>query len=344
MSFKYPILFAVGLVPAAVYVLRLLRLRSHKQYTLSPRATALIRLTEYQKQYRILRSKRLVLRILAIVTIMILTILSTLPSRVIEIADDAQSRDILIGLDVSNSMKDSVRSSSGSPSTRNDIANDLINTVLKDNTVDRIGLGIFISNYFLISPIMKDRTMIYDFLELEMKNKDNVLKDHLYEYGLTSGSDGSLISTSARRLCLKLDSYKSRPVESKSIIFITDAVDDDDRQASELAYKDCLGTKIKFYYLTFGSSFGFTDEPAEPDYNTDIFAKIAKDSGGKAYNISTSNTAKKVITEISNNTRSTNIESKKQKYTAESYFPLDITAAVLIIAYLGLSLLWRLVI
>lgn len=271
----------------ALYFLK----RNKKQASLQFSSLKQLKVVELSFRARLMHLP-LILKVLALVLVIIaLARPQTADSKV---KKNVEGIDIMIVLDVSDSML----IEDMKPSNRIEAAKDTIRKFVKSRLTDRIGLVIFAGEAFTMVPLTLD-------YELLLKRVDDITTAQ--EARIKDGTAlGVALANAANRL-------KDSVAKSRVMIFATDGENNSGTIDPETGLEVAKGYGIKIYSIGIGRDgptkipiyqkdiFGNkvkTYQPFESTVNEDLLGRMAKDTGGKYYRASREDSLQQVFSEI----------------------------------------------
>lgn len=196
-----------------------------------------------------------------------------------------QGRDLMLAIDVSESMKIADLELRGERTDRLSVLKQVMGRFILRRQEDRIGLILFGSQAFLHAPLTFDHETVNQFLQESA-------------IGLAGPNTaiGDAIGLAIQRL-------KDRPVSSRVLILITDGANTagniEPLQAAELAEK----SQLKVYTIGVGASeliidrgFGFGQRRVNPSADLDeaTLTAIAEQTGGQYFRAADTNQLKEI--------------------------------------------------
>lgn len=247
----------------------------------------------------------------------------------------ASGIDIVVAIDLSDSMAAEDFKRNGQPVDRVTVALEVLTKFIENRPADRIGLVAFSGKAYIISP----PTLDHDFL---LRNLHRLTIDTVPEEGTAIGS---AISASLNRL-------RDLKSKSKIIILMTDGQNNSGKIPPMTAAEAAEALGIKIYAVGVGThgvaqlprkdAFGRKIYvPMNVDIDDDALTKIAERTGGKYFRADSTDTLHRIYSEI-DRLEKTTVEVKKfQRY--QEIFRWFITAglAVLLLEILLTHTLWR---
>lgn len=202
----------------------------------------------------------------------------------------ASGVDIIIALDLSGSMESEDFMIKGERVNRLTVAKDTVKKFIEKRPNDRIGLVAFAGRAYIAAPL----TLDHDFLLANLER----LNLHTIEDGTAIGSG---LSASVNRL---------RDIRSKSkiVILMTDGVNNAGKVPPVTAAEAAKALGVKVYTIGVGirgnapfpqnTPFGKRYVMTPVDVDEPTLTAIAEKTGGKYYRADSTDTLKKVYTEI----------------------------------------------
>lgn len=247
----------------------------------------------------------------------------------------ASGIDIVVAIDLSDSMAAEDFKRLGQPVDRVTIALEVLTKFIENRPADRIGLVVFSGKAYLVCP----PTLDHDFL---IRNLNRLTIDTVPEEGTAIGSG---ISASLNRL---------RDLQSKSkiIILMTDGQNNSGKIPPAAAAEAAAALGIKIYAVGVGTrgvaqlprkdAFGRKIYvPMNVDIDDDALTKIAERTGGKYFRADSTDTLHRIYAEI-DRLEKTTVEVKKfQRYQEIFRWFIAAGLAVLLLEILLTHTLWR---
>ena len=247
----------------------------------------------------------------------------------------ASGVDIVVALDLSDSMAAEDFKRNGQPIDRVTVARDVLTKFIENRPSDRIGLVAFSGKAYIVSP----PTLDHDFL---IRNLNRLTIDTVPEEGTAIGS---AIAASLNRL-------RDLKSKSKLIILMTDGQNNSGKIPPFTAAEAAEALGIKIYAVGVGThgiaqlprkdAFGRKIYvPMNVDIDDEALTKIAERTGGKYFRADSTDTLNNIYTEI-DRLEKTTVEVKKFQRFQEIF--RGFLAAGLALLLLEITLahtLWR---
>jgi Ca-activated chloride channel family protein len=246
----------------------------------------------------------------------------------------ASGVDIVVAFDLSSSMLSEDFTIGGKRVNRVEIAKRTLEEFVRRRSSDRIGLVAFAGRAYVASPL----TLDHDFLQQNLER----LRVGLIE---DKTAIGSALTAALNRL---------REVQSKSkiVILMTDGQNNAGKVPPLTAAEAAEALGVKVYTIGVGirgqAPYPYTDPFGRPGYqmvpvdiDDETLTKMAEKTGGKYFRADSSETLRKIYTEI-DRLEKTEVEVKKyQRY--KELFPWFACGGLgLVLAEIGLAnTLWR---
>jgi Ca-activated chloride channel homolog len=257
------------------------------------------------------------LRVVALALLVIALARPQLPHDVQEIR--SESRNIVVALDISSSMK----ASDFQPGNRLEVARGVLAEFVRQRQGDLLGLVIFAGRAFLQAPLTPDADLLSEML-------DRV------DIGLLP--DGTAIGTA---LALALGQLKELPATASAIVLITDGANNTGRPTPFVAAEAAraLGIRIHTIGVSAPDSTAIDDgfiwrEGRTPDRLTTsdeaVLRRIADRSGGRYFRATDPDALTRIMTEIDPLERTEVQISETRDY--RELFPWVLLPAVLLLA------------
>lgn len=221
----------------------------------------------------------------------------------------ASGIDLVLAVDVSGSMEARDMTAGGKPSSRLAAVKGVVQRFIQDRPNDRIGLIAFAGAPYLVSP----PTLDHDWL---LKNLER-LHTGMVEDGTAIGS---ALSASVNRL-------RHEAAKSKTVILLTDGVNNAGKIQPSLAAKAAAAQGVKVYTIGVGSEgqalVPVTDEHgrtrmamAQVDVDEPTLRQIASLTSGSFFRATDTESLQKVYADIDameKTTRSIDVEAKQHE-------------------------------
>lgn len=184
----------------------------------------------------------------------------------------AEGRDLLLAVDVSGSMSTEDMPSKDGPADRLSVVKKLGGEFLARREGDRVGLVLFGSNAYLVSPLTSDRQAVQQQLQEAM-------------IGIAGGQTaiGDAIGLAWKRL-------KDMPGERKVLILITDGANTAGAITPEQAVEKIADPSLRIYTVGVGADemevhgfFGSHTTNPSADLDEKLLQDIAKKTGGRYF-------------------------------------------------------------
>ena len=217
-----------------------------------------------------------------------------------------EGRDIMLLIDSSKSMLDGGFDINNPKKDKFSVVKEIVTSFINDRKSDRIGLINFASSAFIASPLTFDKKYVEDILK----------KQRVGIVGKRTAIYDALIQA--------LYILSNSKTKSKTIILLTDGIDNMSQTRFEELVDVATKSKIKIYVIGIGK---------EQELDTQKLKQIAFVSRGKFFLASNSDTLKKIYKEID---KSETSKIKAKSYTIYKYyyyFPL-IIAIIFFMFYL----------
>jgi Ca-activated chloride channel family protein len=257
------------------------------------------------------------LRIAALTLLVLALARPQVPHDVQEIR--SKSRNIMVALDISSSMK----ATDFKPGNRLEVARDVLAQFARRREGDLMGLVIFAGRSFLQAPLTPDNALLGEML-------DRV------DIGLLP--DGTAIGTA---LALSLGQLKELPPKASAIVLITDGANNTGKPSPFVAAEAAraLGVRIHTVGVSAPDTTGIDDgfiwrEGRTPDRLTSsdeaVLRRIADRSGGRYFRATDPDALERIMTEIDPLERTDVRISETRDY--RELFPWVLLPAVLLLA------------
>lgn len=248
---------------------------------------------------------------------------------------NANGIDISLAIDLSGSMRSEDFQLKGERVNRLTIAKDVLATFINSRVNDRLGLIAFAGQAYVASPM----TLDHDFL---LQNLNRLTLETIKEDGTAIGSG----------LTAALGSLKDLSSKSRIVILMTDGQNTTGNIPPLTAAEAAAALKVKVYTVGVGirgeapmpiTDFwgrkGYQNVPV--DIDEDTLTKIADKTGGKYFRADSTETLRKIYSEI-DRLEKNEVEAKKF-FQYEELFPWVIAAglAVLLLEILLGQTVWR---
>ncbi|MBW1733158.1 MAG: VWA domain-containing protein [Deltaproteobacteria bacterium] len=148
---------------------------------------------------------------------------------------DASGIDIILGVDVSSSMKALDFTINGKPANRIDVVKRVVSRFIDERPNDRIGLVVFAGRPYMVSPL----TLDHDWLQQRLET----VKTGMVEDGTAIGS---AIASCVNRL-------RGQKAKSKVVILLTDGMNNAGKVPPLIAAEAAEALGIKVYTIGAGS-------------------------------------------------------------------------------------------
>ncbi len=247
----------------------------------------------------------------------------------------ASGIDIVVALDLSDSMAAEDFKRLGQPVDRVTIAKEVLTKFVENRPGDRIGLVAFSGKAYIVSP----PTLDHDFL---IRNLNRLTIDTIPEEGTAIGS---AISASLNRL-------RDLKSKSKIIILMTDGQNNSGKIPPMTAAEAAEALAIKIYAIGVGTrgvaqlprkdAFGRKIYvPMNVDIDDDALTKIAERTGGKYFRADSTDTLLRIYAEIDRLEKTTAEIKKFQRFDEIFHWFIAAGLAVLLLEILLSHTLWR---
>ena len=181
------------------------------------------------------------------------------------------ARDIVMAIDISNSMKTRDMFLNNRQFSRDDVVKELASQFVSKRKGDRIGLILFALNAYINSPLTLDNKTIATFI----KDADIGIADNDGEYGTAVGD----------AIALSIKSITSiKKNDNSIIILLTDGVDNSSKISPIDAAKIAAKNNIKIYTIGLGSDRNVLSNGIRVNFKS--LNDIAKITGGKGFKAS----------------------------------------------------------
>lgn len=267
MSLKWPLLLLLVLLPTAVVLWR--RMRKPKRVPVFVAETSLLsKLPSFKKVSKHARMLRIAERATLSLLLVTLLLLSARPQSMVTSYNEEKSRDIVLLLDVSGSMKPYIP-----------IALNAMERMYKENPGDRYSIVVFASRAYPVLPLTRDQVAIQQKLDLlrEVYEKDN---DPNYRFQQLSGFGtdiGEGVLGAVNRFT-DIETYKSR-----NVILLSDLQQSGgDFDPNNEFYLEKISLLPKHRI-----NFFIMQTPGEFEWS--VNTEIIEAGGGKAFEIDESN-------------------------------------------------------
>jgi Ca-activated chloride channel family protein len=247
-------------------------------------------------------ARRPVLACLSVLTLIFMALGASRPYRVHTVVDEKSRKNLMLVLDVSESMSTPDFLTNQYTISRLEAVQSVVSQFVEQRADDRIGLVVFGNGAFLQAPLTLDHKVILSLLEQ--------LRPGIAGNGTAIG-DG---------LGLGVKRTANLKNESRAIILLTDGANNSGKlnpiEAAKLAQK--FG--IKVHTIGVGSA-------AQADFDEDTLKKIATATRGVYFNAQDLNSLRGVYNEISK-LESSSEKERQHNYTTEYYW-IPALAAIL---------------
>ena len=246
---------------------------------------------------------------------------------------EASGIDIILVLDVSESMEAKDFSIGGEPATRLDAVREVTRKFIEGRPNDRIGMIAFGTRPYVVSPM----TLDHDWL---LQNLDRV------RIGLVEGATaiGSAMASAGSRL-------NDKAAKSRVIVLLTDGENNAGKIPPSTAAEALKALHIKFYSIGVGTNgsaafivrrdrLGFPVKVPVP-YNEEELKKITSVADGKFFRATDTKSLEQIYNDVDKLEKSTVAVKKYQQY--RDLFPICVmSGAGLLVAQLLLSqTIWK---
>lgn len=262
---------------------------------------------------------KLILPLLRIVGVTFIIIALARPQhRQIMESQDSEGLDIVLSMDISGSML-----AEDFTPNRLEAAKNVASEFVQNRLTDRIGLVIFSGESFTQCPLTTDQ---------------NILQEHIK--GIRSGllEDGTAIGMG---LATAVERLRNSKVKSKIIILLTDGVSNTGLIDPITALEIAKAYQIKVYTIGVGTrgtalspvpdAFGQIHmEPMPVQIDEPLLQKIAKETGGKYFRATNTNSLRSIYKDI-DQLEKTKIEINSFKRYAELFMPYALIGLLCIV-------------
>ncbi len=322
MSIKWPVLLLLLLVAVGVMLVRRFRNKKFPPVFVGE-SSVLTKLPSYQKASRRAIRLRRVERVLLAGMLIGLLLVAARPQAILTSYNQQKSRDTVLCLDVSGSMKEYIP-----------LALNTLEQVYKQNPTDRYSIVVFGSRAITVLPLTRDQIAIQQKIDMlrEVYEKDN---DPNYRFRSIPGYGtdvGEGVLTSVQRFN-DLKTYKTRNIILVSDLDQTGGDFDPESQK----YLDKIGlvpkNRINFYVLQPPLEYKFATSPQ----------RIMAASGGQLFKIDENNaqaSARQLLDQIFAQILNTTIVTGKN----EADYPYLVLGTTTVIAFawtIVVFLRWR---
>ena len=325
MRLADPLLLLLLLVPIA-YAARVWvrRRRVPSEYIGFPALTMLAdEPSSYRARWRPLLA---VLRTIALVLLVVALSRPQLPHDVREIK--LQSRNIMVALDISSSMK----AGDFQPGNRLEVARRVLREFVEKREGDLIGLVTFAGRTFLQAPLTPDTDLLGETIER-------------VDIGMLP--DGTAIGTA---LAMSLNQLKDLPAKASVIVLITDGANNTGRPSPFAAAEAARSLGVRIHAIGLS-----TADTSQADRNLiwqwgrtptrltrsdeAVLTRISSRTGGKFYRATDPEALRRIMSEIDPLEREDVTVGESRDY--EQLYQLAlIPGLILLVLELGLSLTW----
>lgn len=252
-----------------------------------------------------------------------------------KIKKNVEGIDIVIALDVSDSML----VEDMKPSNRLEAAKETIKQFVAKRTSDRIGVVIFAGESFTLVPLTLDYQLLLD----RVSEITTAASAHI--------KDGTAIGVAMANAAGRL---KDSNAKSRVMIFLTDGENNSGTIDPETGLSIAKGYGIKVYSIGIGRDgptkipiyqrdiFGNkikTYQPFESTVNEDLLSRMASETGGKYYRATKENSLQEVFSNI-DYLEKTKIDVNKYTRYTEKFPPYLVWGLVLYLLGMFLSQTW----
>ncbi len=267
MSLAWPIALLAACLPLFFVAYKRLRPKARKPQFVAE-ASALATLPSYLARTRRARRWRLAERSILIVIASCFLLLMARPQVLLKSHDQEKSRDIVLCLDTSGSMKPYIEESLNA-----------LREVYKQNPSDRYGIVVFASRPVTVLPLTRDSVAIEQKIDLltEVYVKDN---DKNYQFKSLVGY-GSDVGSGVEEAVKRFDNLETQ--KSRNLILVSDLdhFDDNSDRDAYLAKINLLPqNRINTFIMQTPLEFEFASAPPQ----------IIAVSGAQVYQIEKNNT------------------------------------------------------
>ncbi len=319
VHFEYPLAFILPVIITALYFLK----RKVAAAVPYPELTLLANLPVSWRK----RLRKPVLGFFSALTLIFLTLAAARPQRLTLLEQGDEARNLILALDLSRSMSArDFESDSGLVSRLSGVKN-VVAKFIKERQDDRIGVVIFGSTAFLLSPLTSDHNLVSQLVE-----------------GLDFGiaEDGTAIGDG---LGLSLKRLQDLPSSSKAIVLMTDGVNNSGQVEPLKAAQVAKDLGIKVHTIGIGSDdpvtirspdMIFGSSPRRVEFDEETLRQIAKSTGGIYFNAASSKGLSEIYEQIDALQKSS-LDSPKLKQVEELFSRFCAYAILSYIIYLFLA-------
>ncbi|MBW2112639.1 MAG: VWA domain-containing protein [Deltaproteobacteria bacterium] len=224
---------------------------------------------------------------------------------------DASGIDIILGVDVSSSMKALDFTINGKPANRIDVVKRVVSRFIDERPNDRIGLVVFAGRPYMVSPL----TLDHDWLQQRLET----VKTGMVEDGTAIGS---AIASCVNRL-------RGQKAKSKVVILLTDGMNNAGKVPPLIAAEAAEALGIKVYTIGAGSrgeaSVPVTDRfgnrklaRARVDIDEETLNKVARMTNAHYFRATDTDSLGRIYDEINNlektSRKITRFENRKEVF------------------------------
>ena len=290
LNLGYPIFL---LTPFVIPLVRILINKIFRNRTISSAALPSLHYKNYPTSF-IETARRPILLSLSMLTLIFIAVGASRPYRVHTIVDEQSRRNLMLVLDVSESMSTPDFSVNQYNVSRLQAVQSVMSTFIQQRAEDRIGLVVFGNGAFLQAPLTLDHKVVQALLEQ--------LRPGIAGSGTAIG-DG--LGLGVKRLA----NLKN---ETRAIVLLTDGVNNSGKLNPIEAAKLAQTLGIKVHTIGVGSA-------AQADFDEATLKKIAKATNGAYFNAQDLGALRGVYDEI-NKLESSSESERRHNYTTEYYW------------------------
>lgn len=322
MSVEWPLAVLLVLLPLVILAYRRLRKPNQKPRFVAESAT-LQKLPSYKKITKRAKRMQRIERLLLALLMLGLAFVVARPQAVITSYDQEKSRDTVLCLDVSGSMKEYIP-----------LALNTLEQVYKKNPTDRYSIVVFGSRAYTMLPLTRDQTVIQQKIDLlrDVYEKDN---DPNYQFRDLPGY-GTDIGEGVLAAVQRFDNLKT--YKTRNIVLVSDLDQTGgDFDQNSTKYLEKIGlvpqNRINMFILQPAPEYSYATSPQQ----------IVGVSGAQLFKVADSNSkesAQKLLDQIFAQIVNSNAVARKN-HADYPYLALAFVATILTLWTMVVAVRWR---